>query len=263
MHLAAIMRAFTSTNATNLMLLPLVLNTTAMSRGSISISEPISWVKDRAEGPDLRIAKRGWWSLFEGGEKQKKKKLRKFRRSSGREGKRWGFFVLSAPKIEDARVLVLRTRKIDLLPCSKNPPIFEEFVLPRLLSDLRPIIRDRRSQMGAGSSTFGLDRRLKMRKIMRSSAPKIEDEGFFDLRDRKVEEPSHLRCSKSKDRRTLLYSIFDLRLSKIDEFLLSSIFATEDWLEDRHRFHGNCYTSHYSERAFYFKIKIKYLTSTS
>ena len=57
----------------------------------------------------------------------------------------------------------------------------EEVPLPLLPSDLRPILRDLRSKIGL------FDLRLRRSKIedeevFRSSAPKIEDEGFFDLR---------------------------------------------------------------------------------
>ena len=71
-----------------------------------------------------------------------------------------GFFVLPVSKIKDGEgFFVLRSRKIEEPPSSKIPPIFEEVAL-RLPSDLRTDLWNRRS---------------KMRRVLRSSGPKIED----------------------------------------------------------------------------------------
>ena len=90
----------------------------------------------------------------------------------------------SAEKVEDARIL--RSSE-------------EESHLPLLPSDLRPILRSRRSKMGG---FFGL--RLRRSKIedggvLRSSGPKMEDGGkFFDFRLRRTKMGWCLRSSAPK-----------------------------------------------------------------
>ena len=113
------------------------------------------------------------------------------------EEKGGGFFVLLVEKVEDegffsffqprrSKMRVLRTRKIEEPPSSKNPaPIFEE-VAPPL-----PVFR----------SIFDLffaaeDRRLG--GVRRSSGPKIEEAPIYDLRPRNRRTPLHLRSSEPK-----------------------------------------------------------------
>ena len=182
------------------------------SRGPNSIFGPIFKVEDRAEDPNLRIAERGWWPLVEGG--------------VGRRRRWGGFFDLRVEKVEHGGFFVLPAPKIDggvlrssdpanrrTPPSSKNPPSSKKSQPPRLLSDLRRILRGRRSKMGG---FFDL----------RSRRSKIEDGGrFFDLRLRRSKmsggssisgtgrsKNPHLRSSEPENRRTPLHlqsSIFD------------------------------------------------------
>ena len=143
---------------------------------------------------------------------------------------------------------ILRNRKIEEPPSSKNPPphLRRSRPLRRLPSDLRTDLRCRKSKMARGSPIFETkDRRLKMgkgssffgsadrkwAKVLRSSEQKIEDEGvsskkgcFFED-GRFFEEPSpffeeHSNLS-SKNPPPIFEKtiIFDLRLQRKLPFL--------------------------------------------
>ena len=104
-------------------------------RGPFSIFGPIFKVEHRSEDPDLRI-------VVAAGEKESEEEVLGgfFVHPSDREGNRWGrFFVLRAEEVEKKGFFVLRTRKIEEPPSSKNPhlrrsptflffrPIFDQF----------------------------------------------------------------------------------------------------------------------------------------
>ena len=140
---------------------------------------------------------------------------------SPRKWKMGSFFIPPAPMIEDGGVL----RSLDpedrrtSLHLRRTPPIFEEIAAPpRLLSDLRPILRGRRSKIG-GSSIFGAeDRRLEMGEFLRSSAPRIDNERV-------------IRSSEPEDRRThphLRSPVPEARRKPPTFDLRSSIFDPED-----------------------------------
>ena len=141
-------------------------------------------VKDQSEDPDLRIAEGSWWP-GEVGRRRTRGVIRLFFRPRRWKMKDYSFFVPRMWKMEGA-----------LRPSQKRTPALSLFP-----SDLRPIIRGRRSKMGnlsifgpedqrlkrGGSSIFGSDdrrwgnffdlrlRRSKMGEVFRSSAPKIEN----------------------------------------------------------------------------------------
>ena len=142
-----------------------------------------------------------------------------------------GFCVLPAPKIEDGWGFLRSSDPEDRRPppSSKNPFLFSKSQPPRHLSDLQLILRGRRSKMG-GSSIFGAeDRRWKMGRVLRSSAPKIEDEGVLrssEPEDRRTPPPSSIcdllpRRSKKppifvlRPRRSKIPPIFDRRSRRL------------------------------------------------
>ena len=105
--------------------------------------------------------------------------------------------------------------------------------------------------MGWGSSFFGADRRLKTGGVLRSSASKIEDGGFFVLRAR-ISKMGVLRrwgSSKKPSPSSKNPPIFNLRVR--NEEPPSSIGGAEDWVEDRRRPHGApmCLRKHVSCKA--------------
>ena len=132
-----------------------------MSRRPTSIFGPIFQVEDRSEDPDLRIAEGSWWPVAGG---------------VGRRNTRGNYSsILPAEKVEDgggSSFFGPRKWKMGEVFRSsdqenrRTPPIFEEppssskkYHPPRLPSDLRPILRSRRSKMGVRSSISGVEYR--------------------------------------------------------------------------------------------------------
>ena len=94
-----------------------------------------------------------------------------------------GFFVLRAEKMEDGGVLCFRCRKIEEPTHLRRTPIFEEIAPPPSSGRSSTHSSGQKIEDGECSSIFRAeDRRLKMGGVLCSSAPKIEDGGFFDLR---------------------------------------------------------------------------------
>ena len=99
-------------------------------------------------------------------------------------------------------------------PSSKNPPHLRRSTTPPLLpSDLRPILRGRKSKMEGGSSISGAeDRRLKMgggSSIFGSENRRWV--GFNDLRGRRSKNPSPFSIFGAGRSKTPPSTLFDLR----------------------------------------------------
>ena len=95
----------------------------------MSVFRPIFELEDRSQDRPLEGL------VGEGGVRRRRREVF---RPSGREGGRWGFFIVPAPKIEDGGFFILRNRKIEELPhLGRTLPLLFEEVTPRTV--FRPI----------------------------------------------------------------------------------------------------------------------------